>query len=159
MQYILGAKDKSRCVFCDACACKQDEMRERLVLVATDHAAVVLNRYPFNAGHLLVIPTKHVSSLDELDATEFSALWDLTKETNRRLKKAVGAQGINLGMNLGEVAGAGIAEHIHVHLVPRWSGDTNFMPVIGDVRVMPQHLDATFNHLYPHFTDIEGRRA
>ncbi len=107
----------------------------------------------------MVIPTRHVHSLAQLDNAEHEALWNMTRETTLRLQEAVRAQGVNLGMNLGETAGAGIAEHIHMHVVPRWAGDTNFMPVITGIRVMPQYLDDTWRHLYSSFADLPGNRA
>ena len=159
MDYILGKKDKSRCVFCEMSTAGEDRFRELLVLVATPHAFVVLNRYPFASGHLMVIPHAHVSDLADLAGDVFDATFALVRETATRLRRAVRAEGLNVGLNLGESAGAGIAEHLHVHLVPRWPGDTNFMPVLADVRVMPQHLDDTWRHLLPHFADVPGRRA
>lgn len=159
MEYILGPKDKTRCVFCDAVTAQGDELRERRVLVVTDRCAVLLNTYPFNASHLLVIPHAHVSDLSEMADSDYTAMWELVRATADRLRKAVGAQGLNIGMNLGPVAGAGIADHAHVHLVPRWLGDTNFMPVLADVHVMPEHLDETWRRLHPFFEDIPGRRA
>ena len=159
MEYILSPKDKTRCVFCEAIEATEGQMRERKVLVTGEHAAVLLNTYPFNASHLLVIPRRHVSDLDELTEEQYAALWVMTREAMKRLRAAVQPQGINLGVNLGEFAGAGIKEHAHVHLVPRWLGDTNFMPVLADVHVMPQHLDETWQRLYPYFADLAGRRA
>jgi ATP adenylyltransferase len=130
------------------------ELGERLVVVRTAHAQVMLNRYPFAAAHLLVIPHKHTSALEELDDEEHDALFRLVRATVVRLKRAVKCEGLNVGLNLGAPAGAGIAEHLHVHVVPRWSGDTNFMPVLADVRVVPQALDATRAHLAPYFADL-----
>ncbi len=100
-----------------------------------------------------------MANLDDLTDAEHDALFRLTRDAASRLKKAVSAQGVNVGLNLGPAAGAGIAEHLHVHIVPRWEGDTNFMPVVADLRIMPQHLAATFRHLQPFFTDVPGRRA
>jgi ATP adenylyltransferase len=159
MEYILAPKDKTRCVFCDAAAAEDNQLRERRVLVVAAHGSVLLNTFPFNASHLLMIPHKHVSDIEQLTDEEHAGLWDLTRKAVLCLRRAVQPQGINLGMNLGPVAGAGIADHAHVHLVPRWLGDTNFMPVLADVHVMPQHLDDTWLHLYPHFSNIPGRRA
>lgn len=159
MDYILAKKDRKSCVFCRCASLSPDEYRESLVLLETEHALVMLNRYPFTAGHLLVLPREHVASLDELSEAAYDALFRLVREAQRRLGSAVGAEAFNIGLNLGEAAGAGIAEHLHVHIVPRWAGDTNFMPVLADIRVMPQHLDETFRHLYPHFADLPGRRA
>lgn len=154
MEYILGPKQRDACVFCVGAAATEEELRERLVVVRTAHAQVMLNRYPFAAAHLLVIPHKHTSALEELESEEHDALFRLVRATVERLKRAVKCEGLNVGLNLGAPAGAGIAEHLHVHVVPRWSGDTNFMPVLADVRVVPQALDATRAHLAPYFADL-----
>lgn len=159
MDYILAKKDRSHCVFCEAASADESLFRERLVILRTEHATVLLNRYPFAAGHLLVVPHEHVAKLEELPDASYDALFRLVREAQKRLGLAVGSQAFNVGLNLGEAAGAGIAEHLHVHIVPRWPGDTNFMPVIADLRVMPQYLDDTFQRLYPHFADLPGRRA
>jgi ATP adenylyltransferase len=159
MEYVLSDRKGTGCVFCSYATVDEDRMRESLVLVRTEHAYVVLNRYPFAAGHLLIVPRRHAAALEELTGEEHDALFRLARESTHRLKRAVRAEGLNLGVNLGRSAGAGIAEHLHVHVVPRWEGDSNFMPVLADTRVMPQHLDATFTHLYPHFLDLPGRRA
>lgn len=159
MEYILAKKDRSSCIFCEYPSAGEAHLREHLVLVTNDDGAILLNRYPFAAGHLLVVPRAHVASLDALSAESYDALFRLVREAAKRLRAAVGAEGLNIGLNLGEAAGAGLAEHLHVHIVPRWHSDTNFMPVLADVRVMPQYLDDTFQRLYPHFADLPGRRA
>jgi ATP adenylyltransferase len=157
MEYILSKKEGG-CIFCAYAKAEPSAHEEALVLVQTEHAYVVLNRFPFAAGHLLVVPTRHEPELMGLPEVEHDALFRLTREAASRLGRAVNAQGMNIGVNLGRAAGAGIADHLHVHIVPRWDGDTNFMPVIGDVRVMPQHLQATHRHLAPYFLDVPGRR-
>jgi ATP adenylyltransferase len=134
-------------------------MQASLVLVATEHAFVVLNRYPFVPGHLLIVTTRHVADIQDLSDEEHDALFRLVRDSAKRLSLAVRCEGMNIGINLGGVAGAGIAAHLHVHVVPRWNGDTNFMPVMADVRVMPQHLHTTFSRLRPHFADLPGRHA
>lgn len=159
MDYILAKKDRKACVFCEAAEAPAAELRERLVLVANEHASVLLNRYPFSAGHLLVVPHQHAAKLEDLPDKTYDALFRLVREAEKRLGVAVHADSFNIGLNLGEAAGAGIAEHLHVHIVPRWPGDSNFMPVLAEVRVMPQHLDETFQRLFPHFADLPGRRA
>ena len=152
MEYILGPKAGEGCIFCEFP--ERDRHREDLVLAVTREAFICLNRYPFAAGHLLVIPRRHASDLGELGEEESDALFRLVRTTVARVKKAVSPQGVNVGMNLGKAAGAGIAEHLHVHVVPRWDGDTNFMPVLSDVRVMPEHLDATWARFAPFFEDL-----
>ena len=159
MEYILSPKKGGGCIFCEYAKADEAAFAGENILVATEHAYVVLNRYPFAAGHLLVVPTRHVADPEGLTDEEHDALFRLTREVTVRLRKAVSAQGLNVGINLGKSAGAGIGEHLHVHVVPRWDGDTNFMPVLADVRVMPQHLAATFRHLHPFFLDIPGRKA
>jgi ATP adenylyltransferase len=159
IEYILGPKNRAGCVFCGVDAASPDERRDRLVVSTTERAFVVLNRYPFASGHLLVIPHQHVQDLADLDPDTHDALFRLVRESATRLKKALRAEALNIGINLGAVAGAGIAEHLHVHVVPRWAGDTNFMPVLADVRVVPQALEATRDHLAPYFDDVPGRVA
>ena len=157
MEYILAPKDPGRpCIFCGVADAPQDELRERHVVCVTDHAFVILNRYPFSAGHLLVVPHAHVHDLEHLDLPVHDALFRLVRESALRLRRALRAEALNVGLNLGAVAGAGVAEHLHVHIVPRWSGDTNFMPVLADTRVVPQALEETRRHLVPHFADIPG---
>jgi ATP adenylyltransferase len=157
MEYILAPKDRSKpCIFCGIETATPEERRERLVVCTTDRAFVMLNRYPFAAGHVLVIPFVHRSDLEELDAETHDALFRLVRESAVRLKRALKAEGLNVGINLGAVAGAGVAEHLHAHIVPRWSGDTNFMPVLADTRVIPQALEKTRDHLAPFFADVPG---
>lgn len=151
MEYILGNRDKD-CVFCAFPA--RTTHREDLVLCVQRHAFVCLNRYPFASSHLLVIPRRHVSALEELNDEEYAALSRLLREATVRLKKAVTPAGLNVGFNFGRSAGAGIADHLHAHVVPRWEGDTNFMPVIADVRVMPEYLDQSWQRLEPFFRDL-----
>ncbi|MCU0657284.1 MAG: HIT domain-containing protein [Polyangiaceae bacterium] len=157
MEYILKPKGHGGCVFCEYASHGPEQAREDLVLHQGTLAYVVLNRYPFAAGHLMVIPRRHCSDLTELTDEERCALFDLVSQSCARLRRAVRADGLNVGINLGASAGAGIAEHLHVHIVPRWPGDTNFMPVLADVRVMPQALDATWSHLAPFFADLPGQ--
>jgi ATP adenylyltransferase len=158
MEYIRGPKGGA-CIFCDFASAPPSAYREKLVLVVQPHALVCLNRYPFASAHLLVAPRRHASDLAELPAEEYDALMHLLRETTVRVQRVTRCEGANLGFNLGKAAGAGIAEHLHGHVVPRWNGDTNFMPVLADVRVMPEHLDATWRELAPHFADLPGQHA
>jgi ATP adenylyltransferase len=158
MSYILGEK-QGACVFCEIAAAPVAEYRERLVLVMQPHALVCLNRYPFAASHLLVMPRRHASNLEDLPAEEYDAVMRLVRDATVRLKRVTEPQGVNLGFNLGKAAGAGIAEHLHAHVVPRWNGDTNFMPVLADVRVMPEMLDESWRRLAPAFADLPGEHA
>jgi ATP adenylyltransferase len=155
MEYILGPKGGA-CIFCDFAAASPEAYREKLVLLVQPHALVCLNKYPFAASHLLVAPRRHVSDLEGLPAEEYDAVMRLLRETVARLRAATRAEGVNVGMNLGKAAGAGIEEHLHAHAVPRWSGDSNFMPVLADVRVMVEHLDDSWKRLAPLFADLPG---
>jgi ATP adenylyltransferase len=157
MEYILGPKDHGSCIFCGVLAASDEERRSRLVVWAGERAFVLLNRYPFSPGHLLVVPHAHVDSPEKLGQEEHDELFRLVREACVRLRKAVRAEGLNVGLNLGNVAGAGIAAHMHVHIVPRWAGDTNFMPVIADTRVVSQALHETREHLVKHFADLDVR--
>jgi ATP adenylyltransferase len=157
MEYILGPKNRGSCIFCGVGEAGEAELCARLVVASTPRAFVMLNRYPFAAGHLLVVPHVHVSDVEELSPEDHDALFRLVRESAVRLRRAVKPEGLNIGVNLGAVAGAGIAEHLHVHIVPRWAGDTNFMPVIADARVVPQALDATREHLARFFGDLDQR--
>ena len=159
MDYIEGRTRSDGCVFCELASLQPSEMRAGLVLLATPLVFVCLNRYPFTTSHLLVMPRRHVADLTELRDDEHAALFDMVRASTVRLRKATNAEALNVGINLGKAAGAGIAEHLHVHIVPRWSGDTNFMPVIADVRVMPEYLDQAWARLYACFADVPGERA
>lgn len=156
MEYILGPKDHHGCVFCGIETASQAELDERLVVNRGRRTFVMMNRYPFAPGHLLVMPYRHVASLESLDDAEHDELFRLVRDACVRLKKAVKAEGLNVGCNLGAVAGAGVAAHLHVHIVPRWNGDTNFMPVIADTRVVSQALHETRAHLASYFADLEN---
>jgi len=155
MDYILGPKG-GPCIFCDFAASPPSEYREKLVLVVQEHALVCLNKYPFSASHLLVAPRRHVSDLADLSQEEYDATMQLLRMTAGCLQRSTRCEGMNVGFNLGKAAGAGIAEHLHGHVVPRWSGDSNFMPVIADTRVMPEHLDDTWARLVPVFATVPG---
>jgi len=151
MQYLTGA-DKSHsapgCVFC-AKVSAPDESEH--VLCRGQFAYVTLNRYPYNNGHLMVIPCAHVASLEQLDPPTLTELMLLTNRGLAALRKAYSPDGFNIGVNLGQAAGAGIAEHVHIHIVPRWNADTNFMPIVGETRVIPETLDQTYARLRPLF--------
>ncbi|MCW2723768.1 MAG: histidine triad protein [Frankiales bacterium] len=155
MAYIKGegkpSEDGEQCPFCEIPGMPD----EQGLIVARGHAAyVVLNLYPYNSGHLMVVPYRHASSYDELTPEETAELATLTQHALRAIRHASGAQGFNVGMNLGAVAGAGIAAHLHQHVVPRWGGDTNFMPVIGHTKVLPQLLPETRDLLARAWTEV-----
>lgn len=164
MPYILGGADTAKgttgdgCFFCEH-PMRPSRFRENLVLVVQEHAFVCLNRYPFTPSHLLVAPRRHVGDLAALSHEEYTALMWLLRESTVRLRQAVNCSAMNVGFNVGHDAGAGVADHVHGHVVPRWRGDTNFMPVLTDVRVMPEYLDDAWRRLYPAFADLPGQRA
>lgn len=150
---MTRSEESAACVFCAATV--TDEGR-RLVVHEAARCYVTLNLYPYNAGHLLVVPRRHVDSLSGLAPDELHELARLTRLSEQVLVEAYQPQGINVGMNLGRPAGAGIVDHLHVHLVPRWTGDTNFMSVVGQVRVLPEELPRTADRLRPMFDRLEG---
>ena len=146
--YVTRKDDGTGCVFCDALL--HDEGRA-LVLVEGATCYVILNLYPYNAGHLMVVPRRHVGTLAALASAEVTELAEWVRHAEMALTEAYDPQGINVGMNLGRPAGAGVLDHLHVHLVPRWTGDTNFMSVVGNVRVLPEELPRTAERLRPIF--------
>lgn len=158
LAYIEGPKDKSTCVFCrhgEETRANPDNP-ESLVLAAGEHVFVVLNRYPYNNGHLMVVPCRHTSTLTELGLEELSELMLFTQRAEQALRDAYPLEGINVGINLGKAAGAGIEEHLHIHLVPRWNGDTNFMTVVAETRVLPEDLPSTAKRLRPVFARLSA---
>lgn len=146
--YVTGPRETG-CVFCEAPTAGDD--RTALVVYRAAAAYIILNRYPYNSGHLMVVPFRHVARLEALTADEAQALVDLTGLAVRALERILAAEGFNVGMNLGRAAGAGIEDHLHIHVVPRWIGDTNYMPVLGETKVLPQHLDETYARLADAF--------
>ncbi len=149
MEYILNQKVEG-CIFC--LRDEKDKDRENLVLHRSGHSFVMMNRYPYCNGHLLVSPYSHVSNLEKLSSEEMLDLFSNVTLCCRVLNEKFFPQGFNIGINLGKAAGAGVDDHVHVHIVPRWVGDTNYMTVIADVRVMPENLMATYDKLLPGFS-------
>jgi ATP adenylyltransferase len=153
MEYIQAAKDQGEgwdeCLFCSL-ATRTDDA-EAYVLARGEASLVVLNAFPYNPGHLMVAPYRHVADLDALDEREVADTGRLIQRCVVVLREEMQPHGFNVGMNLGRVAGAGIPGHLHWHVVPRWNGDTNFMPVVGETRVLPESLDATYAKLAPRF--------
>jgi ATP adenylyltransferase len=148
MPYIKSLGKDEGCFLCDAAAATQAEKkRELLVLWGTDQSIVLINRFPYANGHLLIAPRAHKCDLEELSEAEQLDLSAQTIAAVRLLKRAVSAQGFNIGINLGKVAGAGLPGHVHQHVVPRWGGDTNFMSVVGETRVVPQALSQLWEEL------------
>jgi len=146
--YILASKEKG-CFLCFKRT--RGYQRRHYILRETEACYAILNKYPYSAAHVMVVPKRHIADLDGFDAEELLDFITLTRDVSRILKKAVGAQGLNLGANLGKAAGAGLKEHFHFHIVPRWDGDHNFMPVLGKTYVLPEYLDDTYERLLPYF--------
>lgn len=149
IDYILNEKEEG-CVFCNALSAGND-----LTLFKGSITMVVMNKFPYINGHLLAAPIRHVSGLDELTKEEMAALLETVEQSVAILKKVMKPDGFNVGLNLGKVAGAGIEEHLHFHIVPRWFGDTNALTVFADVRVIPEHLNTTRDNLKPHFNKLD----
>lgn len=143
MAYI-GQKKPSKCFFCEKSRQKKD--RENYILSRAEEAFVIMNTFPYNNGHLLIAPFRHVTNVKDITDGEWRSLIVLLRKSVVAVKKALGPDGFNIGMNIGRVAGAG-AEHLHIHVVPRWAGDTSFMPVISEVKVIPEHLWTTYDRL------------
>ncbi|HEX9411491.1 MAG TPA: HIT domain-containing protein [Actinomycetota bacterium] len=150
MEYIEAAKgEPDGCIFCDLPA-KGDDAAT-LILARGERAFVLMNSFPYNPGHLMVAPLRHTGDFEDLHDDELSDLDGLLKRSLRALREEMEPHGFNIGMNLGRVAGAGIPDHVHWHVVPRWNGDTNFMPVVGQTRVLPELLQETYRKLAPRF--------
>lgn len=157
MTYILGEDKQTRaqsCIFCVDDK-KTGPDKERLILFTGKLTTVMMNRYPYNNGHLLVAPRRHVPELSMLTMEEMSDLMSKVRDSMDIMRRDANPDGFNVGLNVGRVAGAGIEAHLHFHVVPRWNGDTNFMTVFADVRVVPEHLEASFDRLAPYFTSLE----
>ena len=150
--YVTRTAGDSGCVFCDALL--QDAGRA-LIVDEGPTCYVILNLYPYNSGHLMIVPRRHVGTLAALEPAELTELAALTRRAEMALTEAYQPQGLNVGMNLGRPAGAGVLDHLHVHLVPRWAGDTNFMSVVGDVRVLPEEVPASVARLKPVFERLK----
>ena len=152
MAYIQAAKEQGEdggCIFCDLPA-EGDDVRT-MILARGELAFVIVNSFPYNPGHLMVAPFRHVGAFTSLEDDELADVDALVARSIRALEQEMEPHGYNLGMNLGRVAGAGIPDHVHWHLVPRWNGDTNFMPVVGQTRVLPELLEETYARLRPRF--------
>jgi ATP adenylyltransferase len=149
MTYIENAKKEAGCVFCNAQA-KQDSS-ENLIAFRGKFSYVILNRYPYTSGHLMVIPFVHVPNLESLDSETRAEMMELTSQCTTILKNIYKTESFNVGVNIGEAAGAGVLGHVHIHIVPRWAGDTNFMTSVGDTRVLPESLEDTYKKIKTSF--------
>ncbi|MFP3928711.1 MAG: HIT family protein [Desulfobacteraceae bacterium] len=148
MEYILADKS-GECVLCPGEDRSRDE--ERLILYVGERVLVIMNKYPYTNGHLMVAPIRHVGDLEDLSREEMLDLMSMLRKVTGILREQMGPDGFNVGLNLGRVAGAGMEDHLHFHVVPRWDGDTNFMTVFAEVRVIPEHIKETYNKLRPYF--------
>jgi ATP adenylyltransferase len=151
LQYVTSTGEARGCVFCEAVSSDQ---AAALVVHRGRGCYVILNLFPYNSGHLMVVPNRHIASLSAATREERCEMMDLTQLAEQALTAAYAPQGLNVGMNLGRSAGAGIVDHIHVHVVPRWSGDTNFMTVVGEVRVLPEDIGETARRLRETFAGL-----
>jgi len=149
MKYIESGEMDGECFLCAAENSSGDEAN--LVLARNDNAFLIMNRYPYANGHLMAVPNRHTGDFEELLSDELTSVMTLVQAAVVALKAAVGAHGFNIGVNIGREAGAGLVDHVHVHIVPRWAGDTNFMPVFGEVKVINEDLRVTYEKLRPYF--------
>lgn len=145
MTYIKGDVKEDGCLFCNRLA--QDDGAENLILHRSQNAFVILNRYPYTNGHMMVVPFVHEPTIEHLEEQTLKEMMTLTNLAISALRKIYHAQSFNIGINIGEVAGAGVVEHVHIHVVPRWSGDTNFMSITAETRVIPEALEETYEKL------------
>jgi ATP adenylyltransferase len=154
IEHVLGKAPKPEgCLFEPEGDC---QVSKEALLLYRDHLLVVLlNRFPYTNGHLLVAPVRHIACITELTTAEDYAIMEMVKKATVILKKQLKPDGFNIGCNIGATAGAGIADHLHFHIVPRWDGDHNFICVVADIRTIPEHLDETFDRLLPHFLDLQ----
>ena len=141
----LIRKPSVGCFFCEYI--HQEKDRENLILERGKKSFVILNRYPYNNGHLMVVPYEHTGDMSQLSPAVRSSLMEYTTRWQSILQSSLKAQGVNIGINIGKVAGAGVGEHVHIHIVPRWLGDVNFMPVVGDIKIINQSLDDLYEQL------------
>jgi ATP adenylyltransferase len=151
MEYIENHNTEEGCVFCNAQA--KEDSAENLIAFRGERAYVILNRYPYTSGHLMVIPFEHISSLEELGPETRAEMMELTSQCTTVLKSIYKAQAFNMGVNMGEAAGAGVLGHVHIHIVPRWKGDTNFMSAVGQTRVLPEALEDTYLRVRKEFSE------
>lgn len=152
MAFIEDSRREGQCIFCP-----MDQTDEkRYILFRTPRSLVILNRFPYAHAHLMVAPVRHTAEVDQLAVEEMTDLFQNVRRSIQVLREVLHPGGFNVGMNLGQVAGAGILDHLHFHVVPRWMGDVNFMPLLAEVRVLPEHLEQTYRRLRPSFEQLGG---
>jgi ATP adenylyltransferase len=149
MEYIENHGKESGCVFCQAAS--MEDSPENLIVKRGKHAFVILNRYPYTSGHVMIVPFQHKPNLEELGPEHRAEMMELTALSTKVLRNAYGTEAFNVGMNIGEAAGAGVKEHVHIHVVPRWVGDSNYMSTLADTRVLPETLADTWNRVRASF--------
>ncbi|GAB4497002.1 MAG: HIT domain-containing protein [Anaerolineales bacterium] len=149
MTYIENSKNEEGCVFCNAQA--QADSAKNLIAFRGKFSYVILNRFPYTSGHLMVIPFAHVATIEALDAATRAEMMELTSRCTTELRNIYKPHGFNVGINMGEAAGAGVLGHVHIHIVPRWAGDTNFMSTVGETRVLPESLEETYKRVREAF--------
>jgi ATP adenylyltransferase len=153
MEYIENSTRENGCIFCNAQ--EKEDGAENLIAFRGTRAYVILNRYPYTSGHLMVAPFEHKPNLEEIDAQTRAEMMELTARCMSVLRKIYHPEAFNMGANIGEAAGAGVKHHVHIHIVPRWAGDTNFMSTVGGIRVLPEALETTYERVKNKF--LEGR--
>jgi ATP adenylyltransferase len=150
MKYIENNEKEAGCVFCNALA--KEDSAANLIAFRGQHAFVILNLYPYTSGHLMVVPFEHAATLEELNPPTRAEIMELTSQCMTVLRKTYNPQAFNMGANIGEAAGAGVPGHIHIHIVPRWGGDTNFMSALGETRVLPESIEDTYQRVREGFS-------
>jgi len=145
MKYVTDNNHPNECVFCAAPS--QKDGPENLIVHRGGRAYAILNRYPYTSGHLMIVPFEHHANMEDFDPAVRAELMEMVNEAIKIMRQLYTPEGFNVGINLGAAAGAGIAEHMHVHIVPRWTGDTNFMSTVGEIRVLPEELEATYERI------------
>jgi len=157
-EYIASVEEMKDCLFCTVGSTPAEEDAKNFLLLRAEKCFVMLNAFPYNTGHVMVAPFRHVGNLEEMDDAELAELMKLTQFMERVLKKAYKPHGFNIGMNLGAVAGAGVRGHIHLHILPRWEGDTNFMPTIGQTKVLSESLEVSYEKIKGAINELGGER-
>ncbi len=156
MAYIESTPTESECIFCDRL--EEEDGPENLILYRGKHSFVMLNRYPYTNGHMMVVPYEHVPSLESLNEVTLTELMLLTNLTTNALRNVYCAESFNIGINIGEPAGAGVVDHVHIHVVPRWSGDTNFMSTTAETRVLPEALEQTYTRIKAGWKELNLKK-
>jgi ATP adenylyltransferase len=151
MEYIENSSREDGCVFC--IAQEKEDSAENLIVFRGERSYVIVNRYPYTSGHLMVVPFEHEPNLEKLDSETRAEMMELTAQCMSVLRRIYNPQAFNMGANIGEAAGAGVKEHVHLHIVPRWGGDTNFMSAVGETRVLPEALESTYQRVRKGFQE------